>query len=228
MKIIDGGKKDYYDYLSGIYGIDNGVVYDRRDGYVFRKFCHGQHYFINERLGDDVKRTERRGLHFVDGKRKYGLFQEGHKFHILIEIGNTHHIFLVERYIDDNDNFILKPTFIEKRERQIKKSEAPISVIPIDCYGSYTGELIIRKYELSQEIQNPIFRDTWVTSYILPYEIYSDVYNYLISIKEPNIVDNRTDIQKLESKGFDKKDSFRNPVINANSVKYGKKNKSKV
>ena len=39
MKIISGGKKDYYDYLSGIYGIDEDVVYDRRDGFVFRKFC---------------------------------------------------------------------------------------------------------------------------------------------------------------------------------------------
>jgi len=29
MKIIDN-KKDYYDYLSGIYGIDNLIVYDRR------------------------------------------------------------------------------------------------------------------------------------------------------------------------------------------------------
>lgn len=29
MKIIDN-KKDYYDYLSGIYGVDDLVVYDRR------------------------------------------------------------------------------------------------------------------------------------------------------------------------------------------------------
>ena len=29
MKIIDN-KKDYYDYLSGIYGIDELIVFDRR------------------------------------------------------------------------------------------------------------------------------------------------------------------------------------------------------
>lgn len=29
MKIIDN-KKDYYDYVSGVYGIDPYVVYDRR------------------------------------------------------------------------------------------------------------------------------------------------------------------------------------------------------
>lgn len=219
MKIINGGKKDYYDYLSGIYGIDEGVVYDRRDGYVFRKYNHGQHYFLNELLGDDEKRTERKGIHFKNGKREYGYFQEGHKFYIVIEIGTTHHIFLIERYIDDNNTLVLKPTLIEKREQQEKKSKAPISVIPIECYSSFTGGFVIKRFILEQEIVNPIFNSTWVTSWILPYEIYSDVYNYLISIKEPDIKDNRNDVQKLESKGFDKKSSFRNPVINANSKK---------
>ena len=54
---------------------------------------------------------------------------------------------------------------------------------------------------------------------IAPDEIYQNVYDYLISIREPNIIDKRNDIQKLESKGFDKKTSFRNPVINANTKK---------
>ena len=33
MKIIDN-KKDYYDYLAGIYGVDDLVVYDRRGSVV--------------------------------------------------------------------------------------------------------------------------------------------------------------------------------------------------
>ena len=28
MRILDGGKKDYYDYLTGIYGFDEAIVYD--------------------------------------------------------------------------------------------------------------------------------------------------------------------------------------------------------
>ena len=36
---------------------------------------------------------------------------------------------------------------------------------------------------------------------------------------EKKIIDNRTDIEKLESLGFDKKSSFRNPVYNANKKK---------
>jgi hypothetical protein len=42
--------------------------------------------------------------------------------------------------------------------------------------------------------------------------MYNEIYNYLIAVREPNIEDNRNDIQKLESKGFDKKTSFRNPI----------------
>ena len=36
MRIIDN-KKDYYDYLMGVYGIDNMVIYDRRGSTVFTK-----------------------------------------------------------------------------------------------------------------------------------------------------------------------------------------------
>ena len=36
MKIIDN-KKDYYDYLASIYGIDELVVYDRRGSVTFSK-----------------------------------------------------------------------------------------------------------------------------------------------------------------------------------------------
>ena len=38
MKIIDN-KKDYYDYLSGVYGIDNLIVYDRRGSVPISPDC---------------------------------------------------------------------------------------------------------------------------------------------------------------------------------------------
>lgn len=46
MKILDGGKKDFYDYLSGIYGIDKVIVYDRRDSHVFRPLDRGADFFL--------------------------------------------------------------------------------------------------------------------------------------------------------------------------------------
>lgn len=227
MKIISGGKKDYYDYLSGIYGIDEDVVYDRRDGFVFKRYNDGQHYFINEILGDDSKRVFVKQYQFINGKGSYVLIPKGSVFHVVIEIGKVHYLFIIERYLDDNDKLCLEPKLIKKEKIKEKKSEAPISVIPVDCY-SYRMDYEIRKYFVEREIKNPVFNNTWVTSFIPADEIYNEVYNYLISIKEPNIVDNRSDIQKLESKGFDKKESFRNPIIKAKSVKHGKKIKSKV
>ena len=40
--------------------------------------------------------------------------------------------------------------------------------------------------------------------------IYSDIYNWLSMRNEPDIVDNRTDVEKAQSAGFDKITSFRN------------------
>ena len=52
MKIIDN-KKDYYDYLAGIFGVDDLVVYDRR-GSVTQKpdrvLSHGMDYYFSHRI----------------------------------------------------------------------------------------------------------------------------------------------------------------------------------
>ena len=72
MKIIDRNK-DYYDYLQGIYGMDELVVYDRRDSFPIDvskpicdkgSFCRDyynpnfDHWFRREILFDDEKRKE--------------------------------------------------------------------------------------------------------------------------------------------------------------------------
>ena len=71
------------------------------------------------------------------------------------------------------------------------------------------NERKVSGYNIKQEIKNPILKDTYITSFIEPTEIYDKVYNYLISIREKPIVDKRNDVQKLEGYGFDKKTSFR-------------------
>ena len=47
------------------------------------------------------------------------------------------------------------------------------------------------------------------SGYIPAEEAYNAIYNFIIKKREPVIIDNMTDVQKLESKGFDKKISFR-------------------
>jgi len=52
MKIIDN-KKDYYDYLASIYGIDELVVYDRRGSVTLNSdkiLLHGMEYYFRNRI----------------------------------------------------------------------------------------------------------------------------------------------------------------------------------
>ena len=57
--------------------------------------------------------------------------------------------------------------------------------------------------------ENPILRDTYVTKVIPPETVWKYVYEYLSSLRDKPIVDTRTDLEHLESHGFDKKKSFR-------------------
>ena len=215
MKIINGGKKDYYDYLSGIYGIDEDIVYDRRNGYVFREFNAGEQYFIKKKTWQDKPKQEVRGMHYEGDKYVYGTYYRGLDYMIVIEVGFIQYLYNIERFLDDSDNVELKIRLVWKKEISEKKSKAPIAVIPVEYYQFYRDkEPRIQKYRMDQEIQNPIFENTWVPSFITADEMYNNVYDYLIKMREPIVVDNRNDVQKLESKGFDKKTSFRNPVNN--------------
>ena len=210
MKIISGGKKDYYDFLSGIYGIDEDIVYDRRNSIVLKDFGYCKNFFSKIKDFHDLKKRKYKRYHYEGNKLVYGVIEEGVISYFVIEIGYYQYLFRTERYLDDNSEVQIDVQLCHKIELKEKKSKAPISIIPVEYFGFFRETPEIKEYLIKQEAQNPILCDTWVTSYIPPEEIYNNVYNYLISIREPNIVDKRTDIEKLESKGFDKKISFRN------------------
>ena len=67
-----------------------------------------------------------------------------------------------------------------------------------------------RTLENPDVLVNPIMAGTWIPSVIPAEEIWNNVTDYLLVIKEKPIIDNRTDIEHIESAGFDKKTSFRN------------------
>ena len=214
--LILGKFKDYYDYLSGIYGIDKDIVYDRSDATVLGKeFSQNEDFFTKRVLyNDSPKKMKKRWITNEYGKNVFANVPTGQISAYVIEIGYTHYLFEIERYLDEKGDVKIDVEFVNVFDVDKKKSEAPISLIPCQYtrYLFFSNERKISGYNLKQEIKNPILKDTYITSFIDPTEIYDKIYNYLISIREKPIVDKRNDVQKLEGYGYDRKSSFRHPI----------------
>ena len=208
MKIISK-VKDYYDYLVSVYGIDEDIVYDRRDCNILHKIPI--EYFSKDILNDDsIKKLKKQFCLCDNGKYKFMKTMVGTIYYFIIEIGYTHYLFSVERYIENNEINII-PQLLEVKKDCKKRSKYPISLIPINTFGGIFKGFELRDYmfKIEKEIYNPIFDGTYISSFINADDIYNDLYNYLISIREKEIIDNRNDVSKLESHGFDKITSFR-------------------
>lgn len=225
MKILNGGKKDYYDYLVGIYGIDEDIVYDRREG---------QPFVDNWNRGDDLRKLFGKTRLYQDSPKSLKSFYDyelrkrverevGDEHYCILEVGYFQYYFKVERWIDENGRIIIEPKLIKKYDKGVHFGKTPVTLY-IDSwatrsyfyFNAYEWDHVKRSIEQLQEkdkgISDFLLNGTWLTSFIPADEMYNNVYDYLISIREKKIEDNRNDIQKLESKGFDKKISFRHPV----------------
>lgn len=147
-------------------------------------------------------------------------------------IGSVAYVFLVHRVLqNENDKEVkLIPKLMRKFtfDRSRTKTTAPILVGELS-YSLFDIPFGIRVrgkadeyYEALSKVgyiapdrdgkyqENPIMEGTWIPSLIPAEEVWNNITDYLLSIKEPPIIDNRTDVQHLESHGFDKKTSFRN------------------
>jgi hypothetical protein len=230
MKIIDN-KKDYYDYLSGIYGIDELIVFDRRDSKMLK--AEGvlqpglEECFITTKLPDDKPleakhRWELKSVHNrkdMAKEKKFGRSKsllEGRVFHYVLEVGWNWYCFEVERWLDpkNNNDLCLEYRLINsEHDAKSRLSDSPISIAPCQLqFDFWTGEVNMskRKVDLSKQIVNPILSETYIPKVIPPEEVWKAIYEFLSSQKEKPIIDTRSDIQKLESAGFDKQTSFRN------------------
>lgn len=226
MKIIDN-KKDYYDYVSGIYGIDPYVVYDRRgsEASSYIKECWPE--IFDKNIIDSDKETY---------NRKYGRYAKDKAFidkdfDIVIEAGEKHFFIKCNRRRETEDSPVEltykffdpiemlkkqysldlygKGSWVWKRyENEVerykkKRSSAPLAIFITD-YQHYWDN------NSRREIKNPILKDLPITGLIPAEEIWQGIYDYLLKMKEPVIVDSRTNDEHIESAGFDKKTSFRN------------------
>lgn len=199
MKILSK-YKDYYDYLVGYYGIDPKLVLDRRQGITIDNwFAISPGPFTLAICGNLI-----RG--FYDGKRSYcgenllkigkltqyaGNYLKNFENEEVVEIKFTKDKGL---YIERTDTYYISKK-IEKTDINNKK-DCPILLV--------TGG-----YDNYQEF--PRLSDFNIPAIYSAEEMFEMLSSWLsnkITEKE-NIVDTRSDVMKLESKGFSNKCSFR-------------------
>ena len=184
MKIIDK-RKDYYDYLQGIWGQDPKAVYYRMAKDVFKS---------NERPEFFAKT-------FPDGICGY----EGY---ISLVCGRIiHHI----RFINGKNGMSMK-------RYQTEFFDRPIGQVPVflewKIYKVKSGTYRNKKYNYHSETfygykENPMLMSFPLT--VVPAEeVFTGIQDYILSQYDVDYVDRRSDIQKLEAAGFDRRTSFRN------------------
>jgi hypothetical protein len=216
MKIIDK-QKDYYDYFAGIYGIDKTVCFDRRGS---KKMSQGS---LIRMLDYDGRR-----LDYLRFKIKphglinlYGIVEAGY-FQYLFRVFNIINKAKHDALILDGD-FELLYVFDDHKHY----FHSPLNLYPVSINGlwgqysyyyrnldeekkkttyNYKNDIVEYKGKL---IENPIFSDTKIPSILDAHTIYTNIFDYISSKSDFDIVDTRGDIAKAVDHGFDKRTSFR-------------------
>ena len=217
MKIISP-YKDYYDYLIGIYGEDPLIVLDRRNhkqpdwtfnhryGYITEPisskhtlFIGGWivdfiHYDYKFYFGEDI-------LNIPDLKLKENYYFGFNENIYSDELKNDFWIF----YQDGNSN----PLKIFKNPVKINFNFTFSEIIALVKF-QYNHKL--SKYDYTVLCSYPKLFDVNLNKFIKAETVYQWIYDYISqkNLEKEQHQDLRTDIQKLEGRGFDKKLSFRN------------------
>ena len=214
MKIIDK-RKDYYDYLQGVFGQDPLAVYDRRSSIVFNsntlplplkpvsKDSDVGYYGVIELLCGLVCHN----IYFENmpgckvALEEYETYRVGARetsVPIRLRIG-------YKAYVSGN----YKTDF--KSQPPIFRNGFPVryrngGLCHENEYFTDGKEKWWDKWYLC--FDNPILGS--IPLMIVPAEtIFDEIHEFLLSLNDKKVEDSRTDVQKLESAGFDKKTSFR-------------------
>lgn len=193
MKIISKWK-DYYDYLSGIYGIDELMVYDRRG------------LFSKHDTATDWRYVEHK---FAICNNLYTMFEyKGEFYHTYEEILQLDRLLREDRkqtvlgyYRDDT------PDHWSREESWWKKHNCPINV------NKKFRQPLLHSTRYSSEFNDGVI--PMLSSYnfhkvLSAEEIYQQIYAFISWMKDhPEIPNKQTDLEKLDSHGFDRRKSFR-------------------
>ncbi len=210
MKIVSN-YKDYYDFLQGIYGIDEKIVYERVCGTKNTK-------------GDIVKSGVYKP-HHIEIKDSPEI-----KFYILAICGIIYYVAVFENRFYFGDNALLIK--FKSLDAEMDKKNMAVVKSMFNLRNPEAGEVVenhLSKTNINEKENCPVIlvkRDRWnidnydiivfnpklsdfgIGQVISPEAIYVMISNFLS--REKTIVDNRTNIEKIITHGFDKKTSFRN------------------
>ena len=152
MKILTPrNNKDYYDYLTGIYGIDEKVVFDRRN---FTLLSTVDYPIFNYTPNDhDKPKQERRSWERVGNKCKWVInYEATQQFKCMLEVGLKWYLFEIERYLDKSGNVCIdwkhKKQFKSKNrnERQASQSHFTKNIgLEIEVYGGSDIQILNQK-----------------------------------------------------------------------------------
>ena len=204
MYIIDSNK-DYYDYVSHIYGLDKKIVFDRRGS----------------------TRIESKDLVDLRETRYYG----GKTQFILLETGMVQYLLKLDNIVVTDEN---KPKnkhidlsayqhvksfdveIVDKFEDHKNVTGCPIAIRSV--HNSWRSYHYIKQfpteykdYKITNDIELdlPILASTCITKIIPAEEIWKNICNYISSLGNDKDVAQASDIEKIVNHGFDKKESFR-------------------
>ncbi len=171
--------KDYYDYLVGVYGRDENKVFDRRRMITADEFPFEQDISFDARLS------------------KYGS-----RHHLMFDFRNTVSISI------NNKTYSVTQTapniweqFQENSPRYDINNEFRQPII-LDISGMEVGTIFTDRI--------PLLSSFGFAKFLPPEFVYTEIETFLGWLKDnPPIQDKRTDLEKLQSNGFDKRISFR-------------------
>jgi len=188
MKIISKNK-DYYDYVQGIYGIDEKLVLDRRSNSPFLR-KEDKLRSITESIKEVAFHIagRRYQISYYMGKPYYTLSERKALYRHVRAVENPKRIYMFEPYFS---------TELYDKQNSISDENIKHRVpILIKEYNSITTNFLLGDFGFAKIIP----AETMFTNISL-------FLGYLVD--HPAIKNNQTNMEKLLSHGFDKKKSFR-------------------
>ncbi len=199
MKIISKFK-DYYDYLQGVFGVDEKLVLDRTKFHkpflsnydkiilvIGNLVVEGLYVDDTFVYGDDLKKYEHKHEAFRWGKgRTYSYIDKKEDYYYIN----------VPKEISLRGGLnILKEKCTREEYFKNDKTREKLEKYPLFLFKG------------TEVYEYPILKDYILGSFISPEEVWFSLSDWLS--KDVKIEDNRTDKEKIVGKGFDYKTSFR-------------------